>query len=197
MIPPATRGALLDALVNFDRELRGAPEWIEWEQNGTHKYAIEHEGRLYPVKQIIALATGIERNTFGGGQEANTFITKQGFLVVPLSLTSTAPQSIPQSAQGGPAASAPFVVVARANGSLAIGAELDGGRYRIIRPIKSGGFGAVYLAKNQRLSGATCAIKELRVSPSATLRDHAESEAWFAREARHLMELRHPMISRI
>jgi len=62
MIPSATRGALLDALVNFDRELRGAPEWIEWEQNGTHKYAIEQEGRLYPVKQIIALAPGIPRH---------------------------------------------------------------------------------------------------------------------------------------
>jgi len=62
MIPPTTRGALLDALAYFDRELRAAPEWIEWEQNGTHKYAIEHEGRLYPVKQIIALATGIPRH---------------------------------------------------------------------------------------------------------------------------------------
>ncbi len=34
----------------------------------THKYAIDHEGQLYPVTKIVSLATGVSVNEFSGGR---------------------------------------------------------------------------------------------------------------------------------
>jgi 5-methylcytosine-specific restriction enzyme B len=84
MIPDASREQLLDAMVRFDRELRDSSDWAEWEEQGNRRYAIEHDGRLYPVKQIIVLATGIDRGAFKGGDEANGYLETRGFTVVPI-----------------------------------------------------------------------------------------------------------------
>ena len=51
--------ALADAMARFDRDFRDATEWASWEQNKAYLYAIEHDGRRYPVKQIISMATGM------------------------------------------------------------------------------------------------------------------------------------------
>ena len=82
MIPDVSREVLRGAMEEFDKELRDIEEWFGWEQRGTHKYAITHEGRRYPVKQIIRMATG--ETDFSGGYEANSYVSKRGFSVVAL-----------------------------------------------------------------------------------------------------------------
>jgi 5-methylcytosine-specific restriction protein A len=71
----------------FDSELRDTPEWTDWEQNRAHRYAIERDGRRYPVKQIVSMATGAPVSDFSGGQatgDANQFITSRGLAIVEL-----------------------------------------------------------------------------------------------------------------
>jgi hypothetical protein len=71
----------------FDQEFRNRPELAGWEQNRTHRYAIEHNGRRYPVKQVVSLATGLPVSDFSGGQaagEANQYVASRGFNIVEL-----------------------------------------------------------------------------------------------------------------
>lgn len=75
-IPDATRDQLLMAIETFDSNLRNASEWQNW--------AIEHDGRLYPVKQIISLATFTSLDSFKGGAVANDYVRQKGFNVVEL-----------------------------------------------------------------------------------------------------------------
>jgi Tol biopolymer transport system component len=73
--------------------------------------------------------------------------------------------------------------------------ELIQHRYRLIRLLGSGGFGAVYLAEDQRL-GRTVAIKEIdvaRLGPD----ERAAAEQLFEHEARILASLDHPGLTRI
>lgn len=84
MIPESTREKILEALARFDRDLRDTPEWTGWDERPIYRYAIVHEGRRYPVEQIIALATGGKTQGFSGGAEANGYVTRRGFTVLPL-----------------------------------------------------------------------------------------------------------------
>src|SRR5690242_19542284 len=73
--------------------------------------------------------------------------------------------------------------------------ELIQNRYRPIRLLGSGGFGAVYLAEDQRL-GRTVAIKEIdvaRLGPD----ERAAAEQLFEQEARMLASLDHQGLTRI
>jgi Tol biopolymer transport system component len=73
--------------------------------------------------------------------------------------------------------------------------ELIQNRYRRIRLLGSGGFGAVYLAEDQRL-GRAVAIKEIdvaRLGPD----ERAAAEQLFEHEARMLASLDHPGLTRI
>ena len=75
-IPPATRLALFDALMRFDSQFRDTPEWGGWEKNKAHRYAIEEDGKRYPVKHIVSMTTGVPVSEFSGGQapgHANAF----------------------------------------------------------------------------------------------------------------------------
>ena len=86
-IPQVATEALRDAMARFDRDFRGAAEWAGWEQNKAHKYAIEHDGRRYPVKQIVSMATGMPVSEFSGGEaagNANQYVAARGFAVVEL-----------------------------------------------------------------------------------------------------------------
>jgi hypothetical protein len=76
MIPESTRETVLSAMDRFDSELRETATWSGWEQNQVHKYAIEWEGRRYPVKEIVSLATGAPVSSFSGCKEPNVFPTK-------------------------------------------------------------------------------------------------------------------------
>jgi hypothetical protein len=83
-IPAVPRDRIIEALNRFDREDRGRDEWRTWQSNGNYEHALRIEGRLYPVKEIISLATGASKDSFSGGTEANSYIENLGFEIVPL-----------------------------------------------------------------------------------------------------------------
>lgn len=88
----ATRESLFGAIEQFDRELRDTPEWKNWQENKTHKFAIDLGARLYPLKKIVSLATGVPVSRFSGGigsGQANAVVERVGLSVV--SLRSTNP----------------------------------------------------------------------------------------------------------
>jgi hypothetical protein len=66
-IPDTSPEALQAAMDKFDRELRSTLSWERWEENNTYRYAIERNGQLYPVKQIVSMATGVPVSEFSGG----------------------------------------------------------------------------------------------------------------------------------
>ena len=80
-------------------------------------------------------------------------------------------------------------------GPLAPGALLAE-RYRIVRALKSGGMGAVYLAADGEHPGQSTAIKEM-LDNFATEGEREMGEAWFRREATMLASLQHKFIPRI
>src|SRR5580700_5910773 len=55
-----------------------------WEANRNFDYALVFEGRRYPPKEIISIATGVPASTFSGGLESNSYLRKLGFTVVRL-----------------------------------------------------------------------------------------------------------------
>ncbi|NLJ40746.1 MAG: HNH endonuclease, partial [Clostridiales bacterium] len=69
MITDVSEGTILDAMKRFDEEHRNNADWLNWQNNKNHKYAIQRDGRLYPVKQIISMATGQPVSSFSGGDE--------------------------------------------------------------------------------------------------------------------------------
>lgn len=85
MNPTAEPDQIREALARFDSELRDTPAWASWEGNQSHRYAIEANGRRYPVKVVLAMAAGQPVNTFSGGMHgANKVLAEQGFRVVTL-----------------------------------------------------------------------------------------------------------------
>ena len=82
MIPKTTLDDLLAAMAMFDDQQRHSTEWDGWEQQALYKYAIHHNDRLYPVKEIVAQATGAAKTTFSGGDEANHYVAGYGLEIV-------------------------------------------------------------------------------------------------------------------
>ncbi|RON23139.1 HNH endonuclease [Pseudomonas brassicacearum] len=72
------------AMLEFDRKYRSRREWLGWENNQAHRYAVHEGGELYPAKKIISLATGIAVGKFSGGHPTNSYLEKRGFTVVEL-----------------------------------------------------------------------------------------------------------------
>lgn len=85
MITDVSEATILDAMKRFDEEYRNNAEWLNWQNNKNHKYAIQREGRLYPVKQIISMATEQPVSSFSGGDESNSYLVKKGFKIVNIS----------------------------------------------------------------------------------------------------------------
>lgn len=86
-IPDVSAEALIAAMEGFDLDLRDTADWASWEQNRAHLYAIERDGQLYPVIQIVSMATAMPVSGFSGGQapgDANAYVTSRGFPVVEL-----------------------------------------------------------------------------------------------------------------
>ena len=78
---------------------------------------------------------------------------------------------------------------------LQAGQLVDGGTYRIIRPLGKGGMGAVYLAANTKAFDRQCVVKEVIEYYDPT--DPAERQKAIRRfeiEARTLASLKHPGI---
>jgi hypothetical protein len=85
MIPDVTENDLYQATQQFDNEYRSNSEWVGWEQNSNYQYAIKLKSKLYPVKFIISLATGIPTTKFSGGEaagQANECVREKGFAVI-------------------------------------------------------------------------------------------------------------------
>jgi hypothetical protein len=92
-VPTLTADLIHSALRTFDLHLRMQPEWACFpkQARGHHKYAILHEGRYYPVKKIISMATDLSTDDFSGGSQANKRIRQAGFDIVRISeITSSA-----------------------------------------------------------------------------------------------------------
>lgn len=70
------------------------------------------------------------------------------------------------------------------------------GRYRILRALKAGGMGSIYLASDGHLGGRLCAVKEM-LDNFANEDERQEGLLWFAREAQMLGRLQHPCIPEI
>lgn len=86
-----TKVAFTDAMRKFDSHLRGYHEWANWETNKAHKYAISTGSLLYPVKQIVSMASGVVRSQFVGGvapSNANSIAINLGFEVIALRTSS-------------------------------------------------------------------------------------------------------------
>jgi hypothetical protein len=85
-LPSVAADKISSAMNHFDSELRTSPQWANWEDNQSYRYAINKDGKLYPVKQIVSMATGASVNSFSGGSEANSYVKERGFEVEPLHL---------------------------------------------------------------------------------------------------------------
>lgn len=83
-IPAVSSAKIKEAMTRFDAEVRSSPQWANWEDNRAHQYAIAAGDELYPVKQIIAMATGAAPSSFGGGSEANNYLRDRDFDIVRL-----------------------------------------------------------------------------------------------------------------
>lgn len=80
-----SREKLILAMTEFDETLRETPSWEGWEQKQNHRYAIVQNGKLYPVKQVISMATGTPKSQFlGGYKEALPYIEKHDLTWKPL-----------------------------------------------------------------------------------------------------------------
>jgi hypothetical protein len=125
-LPATTKEKILAALATFDNDLRTSEAWISWETKGNPRYALQQDDKLYPVKQIISMVTGIPRKDFSGGSQANRYLESYGFRVRRLSHVGA-----------GPEAKAPIAIQKPASlpGSYSIEDALDGlfmGRTRFV-----------------------------------------------------------------
>lgn len=87
MQPPLTKQSVLAAMKEFDFTLRNTEEWRNWENNKAHRYAIENEGKLYPVRRIASIASGFPLIEFRSGQKqghVNNLVENLGFRVITL-----------------------------------------------------------------------------------------------------------------
>ncbi len=79
--------------------------------------------------------------------------------------------------------------------SLRPGQMMDGGTYRIIRPLGRGGMGAVYLAANTRAFNRLCVIKQvIEYYDPLNPAERTKALQRFEAEARTLASLKHPGI---
>ncbi|HEY1012077.1 MAG TPA: serine/threonine-protein kinase [Herpetosiphonaceae bacterium] len=69
--------------------------------------------------------------------------------------------------------------------------SLISGQYRVVRPIKSGGTGALYLAEDLKTFNRRCVIKRLHAGSDPSTR------ARFASEVQTLINLRHPQVPQV
>ena len=74
-----TRQDILDVLHEFARQHPDTDTYDSWLEKGTYKYAVRYDGRMYPPKHILSLATGIPTADFNGGEQTNRVFRQLGF----------------------------------------------------------------------------------------------------------------------
>ncbi|MBX7214952.1 MAG: serine/threonine protein kinase [Thermoflexales bacterium] len=70
-------------------------------------------------------------------------------------------------------------------------------RYKILSPIGEGGMGSVYLAEDLRLEGRKCAVKAVRIDPTASGTVIEQLQHQFRHEASILARLDHPNLPKV
>src|SRR5882762_7469359 len=81
MLPSVSADAIKAAMARFDAELRNTPAWANWRTDRRNKFAINESSKLYPVKQIVSMATNAALSSFGGVTEANGYVQERGFRI--------------------------------------------------------------------------------------------------------------------
>ena len=76
-----TAQSIRRAMDEFDSLYPDTNEYDQWLEKNTYKYAVEHNGRLYPCKHILSWATGIHTCEFCGGEQTNRVFRQLGFMV--------------------------------------------------------------------------------------------------------------------
>ena len=76
-IPVVSESKIKAALTIFDQKFLGDFELQGWELNGAQKHAILYEGRHYPPKKIVSIATGLAVGDFSGGPQTNSYLQAQ------------------------------------------------------------------------------------------------------------------------
>lgn len=77
-----TREQVLDVLREFREQYQDTNSYDDWLNKDGYKYAIDHEGYLYPPKHILSQVTGISTKLFSGGEQTNRVFTQLGFTVI-------------------------------------------------------------------------------------------------------------------
>lgn len=91
-IPPVPRSALVMAMEVFDREQRKAPEWQDWERRSALRKALRHDGRLYPIKEVLRMATGAGQDT--RDEDVLDYVRKRGFDIILLARPEPEPEPL-------------------------------------------------------------------------------------------------------
>jgi 5-methylcytosine-specific restriction enzyme A len=78
-IPPVEPSSIEKALETFDSTLRATPEWHNWERSAAQRFALLRNGKRYPPKQIVAMATGLPVSQFSGGRQTNEYLRARAF----------------------------------------------------------------------------------------------------------------------
>lgn len=90
-IPDVDTTRIEQALRDFDAQKRGRDEWANWESDGRFAYAILWQGRRYPVKEIVRMAT--DATDFITTQ-ARSYLEQRGFQIVRLDSESRIGESV-------------------------------------------------------------------------------------------------------
>lgn len=80
-IPRTSREKILEAIRDFESNLLPTDEWRSWEGNAAQVWTLVHDGKHYPPKKIISMATGLSVKEFSGGPESNVYLNDLGFEV--------------------------------------------------------------------------------------------------------------------
>lgn len=76
---PITRDKVLEAMARFDQDYRPSVS-----KDSGQGWFVEQDGRRYPPKWVMSLATGVPRGKFFGGPQTNKPLTLLGFQVKPV-----------------------------------------------------------------------------------------------------------------
>ncbi len=74
-----TRQQILDILHQFVAQYPDPGTYDDWLKKETYKYAVRYDGRIYPPKHILSMATGIPTTEFSGGEQTNRVFRQLGF----------------------------------------------------------------------------------------------------------------------
>ena len=61
MLPEIDSARTEAALDRFDADMRSSPEWQNWEGDESYKYALEKNGRRYPLRKSLPWRPGYRR----------------------------------------------------------------------------------------------------------------------------------------